>query len=67
MQVGKLMYRFDDGRIKCLQQITNVLDVYTNQQMPQLMECVDSEEVNLWQSWYITYNLDYSLVPERPA
>lgn len=64
LQIGALKFTFDDGRTKCTQQITNVLELYQNRQMPQLIPCKEDKN---WQRWFITYNLDYSLVPPRPV
>lgn len=67
MQIGQLKFTHTDGVVKCLQQITNAIDVgeYLKKQMPQTLDC--KEEENEWQLWYITYNLDYNLVPPRPV
>lgn len=63
-QIGVLKYKFDDGVEKCLQQVTNIVSEHTNEQMPQLMNCVSND---VWQLWYITYNLGYHLVPNKPV
>lgn len=63
-QIGVLKYRFTDGTVRCAQQVTNVVDAHINEQMPQLLECNDGD---IWQKWYITYNLGYHLVPDRPV
>ena len=64
-QVGILKYKYGDGQVRCLQQVTNVIEAHKGEQMPQLMPC--SDESGVWQRWYITYNLGYHLVPPKPV
>lgn len=68
MQVGYLKFTHADGAVKCVQQITNILEIgdYANRQMPQTLDCKGNPNFK-WQLWFITYNLDYSLVPPRPV
>ena len=63
MSVYSTLYRYRQTGYeeRCLEQITNIVEAHTMEQMPQFNTCNSD---NRFQLWLINYHFEYKYVPD---